>query len=187
MNLAKTSLQKEKIKFLLLEGVHQSAVDSLHHAGYTNVEYVTTALSDQELKERIKDAHFVGIRSRTQLTREVFEAATKLNAVGCFCIGTNQVDLHAAQEHGVAVFNAPFSNTRSVAELVIAQAVPSLERSKWLGVLLLQLREDLSELIGGQAHRAFEARLLPIEVIGIGKEVSLQQGVSPPRQPTGGG
>ncbi len=123
MNLAKKSLGKDKIRFLLLEGVHQSAVDSLLHAGYKNVEYITTALTDDELKEKIKDAHFVGIRSRTQLTREVFEAANKLIAVGCFCIGTNQVDLKAAQEHGVVVFNAPYSNTRSVAELVIAEAI----------------------------------------------------------------
>ncbi len=123
MNFAKTSLEKDKIKFVLLEGVHQSAVDSLTHAGYKNVEYISTALTGAELKEKLKDAHFVGIRSRTQLTKDVFDAAPKLIAVGCFCIGTNQVDLSAAQEHGVVVFNAPFSNTRSVAELVIAQAI----------------------------------------------------------------
>lgn len=123
MNLSKTSLEKDKIKFVLFEGIHQSAIDSLHHAGYRNIDYVNTALTGAELKERIRDAHFVGIRSRTQLTHEIFEAASKLIAVGCFCIGTNQVDLHAAQEHGVIVFNAPFSNTRSVAELVIAQAI----------------------------------------------------------------
>ena len=123
MTSTKTSLDKEKIKFLLLEGVHQSAVDSLMIAGYSNVEHISTALSGDELKEKIKDAHFVGIRSRTQLTREILEAAPKLIAVGCFCIGTNQVDLQAAQEHGVVVFNAPYSNTRSVAELVIAQAI----------------------------------------------------------------
>ncbi|AFU99481.1 phosphoglycerate dehydrogenase [Simiduia agarivorans] len=121
--MAKVSLDKSKIKFLLLEGVHQSAVDKLTAAGYTNVEYHKTALPEDELLERIKDAHFVGLRSRTQLTREVFDAAEKLIAVGCFCIGTNQVDLQAAQEKGVAVFNAPYSNTRSVAELVIAEAI----------------------------------------------------------------
>lgn len=120
---AQTSLDKAKIKFLLLEGVHQSAVESLNRAGYTNVDYVKTALAEEELIERIKDAHFVGLRSRTQLTRRVIEHAPKLVAAGCFCIGTNQVDLDAAQEHGVAVFNAPFSNTRSVAELVIAEAI----------------------------------------------------------------
>jgi len=121
--MAKTSLDKDKIKLVLLEGVHQSAVDTLKQAGYTNIDYVTTALPNEELKERLKDAHFVGIRSRTQLTAEVFDAAPKLIAVGCFCIGTNQVDLSAALERGIAVFNAPYSNTRSVAELVIAEAI----------------------------------------------------------------
>ena len=121
--MATTSLDKSKIRFLLLEGVHQSAVDSLQAAGYNNIEYLKTALPQEELKEKISQAHFVGIRSRTQLTREVFEAAERLIAVGCFCIGTNQVDLTAATEHGVAVFNAPYSNTRSVAELVLAEAI----------------------------------------------------------------
>jgi D-3-phosphoglycerate dehydrogenase len=121
--MSKTSLDKSKIKFLLLEGVHQSALDTLQQAGYTNIEYLKTALPQEELKAKIKDAHFVGIRSRTQLTKEIFDAADKLIAVGCFCIGTNQVDLSAATEKGVVVFNAPFSNTRSVAELVIAEAI----------------------------------------------------------------
>lgn len=119
----KTSLEKSKIKFLLLEGVHQSAVDSLTNSGYSHIEYHKTALSEADLIEAIKDAHFVGLRSRTQLTRKVFENAPKLVAAGCFCIGTNQVDLAAATEHGVAVFNAPYSNTRSVAELAIAEAI----------------------------------------------------------------
>jgi len=118
-----TSLEKSKIKFLLLEGLHQSAVDTLHKAGYTNIEYLKTSLPEDQLIEKIRDAHFVGLRSRTQLTKNVFEAAEKLQAVGCFCIGTNQVDLDAALEHGIPVFNAPFSNTRSVAELVIAQSI----------------------------------------------------------------
>lgn len=117
------SLSKDKIKFLLLEGVHQSAIDTIQAAGYTNIDYLKTSLSEDELKERIKDAHFVGIRSRTQLTESVFAAAQKLIGVGCFCIGTNQVDLKAATKHGISVFNAPYSNTRSVAELVLAQAI----------------------------------------------------------------
>lgn len=121
--MSKTSLDKDKIKFLLLEGVHQSAVDTLKAAGYSRIEYHPKALSDDELKAAISDAHFVGIRSRTQLTAEVLEAAPKLNAIGCFCIGTNQVDLEAATRRGIAVFNAPYSNTRSVAELVIAEAI----------------------------------------------------------------
>ena len=121
--MSKTSLDKSKIRFLLLEGVHQNAIDTLNAAGYTNIEYITGALQEAELKEKIADAHFVGIRSRTQLTEEVFECAEKLIAVGCFCIGTNQVDLTADRERGIAVFNAPYSNTRSVAELVLAQAI----------------------------------------------------------------
>ena len=121
--MSKTSLDKSKIRFLLLEGVHQNAIDTLNAAGYTNIEYITGALPEAELKEKIADAHFVGIRSRTQLTEDVFECAQKLIAVGCFCIGTNQVALNAARARGIAVFNAPYSNTRSVAELVLAQAI----------------------------------------------------------------
>ena len=121
--MIKTSLDKSKIKFLLLEGVHQTAVDTLKAAGYTNIEYHTGSLPEEQLKEAIADAHFIGIRSRTQLTAEVFSHAHKLVAVGCFCIGTNQVDLEAAMLMGVAVFNAPYSNTRSVAELVLAEAI----------------------------------------------------------------
>lgn len=121
--MAKTSLDKSKIKFLLLEGVHPSALEVLHKAGYSQVEAITGALPEEELKRKIADVHFVGIRSRTQLTADVFAAANKLVAVGCFCIGTNQVDLEAARERGIAVFNAPYSNTRSVAELVLAEAI----------------------------------------------------------------
>lgn len=118
-----TSLNKDKIKILLLEGVHQSALDALHDAGYTNIEYHKTALAEDELISKIADAHFIGIRSRTQLTEKVLGHANKLAAIGCFCIGTNQVDLDAASAKGIAVFNAPFSNTRSVAELVIGQLI----------------------------------------------------------------
>ena len=117
----KVSLDKSKIKFVLFEGVHQSALDTLHTAGYTNIDYYKKALDGDELKEAIKDAHFIGLRSRTHLTAEMIEAAPKLIAVGCFCIGTNQVDLNAAKARGIPVFNAPFSNTRSVAELVLGE------------------------------------------------------------------
>lgn len=117
----KTSLDKSKIKFLLLEGVHQNAIDVLKAAGYTNIEFHKKALDGQELLDAIKDAHFIGIRSRTFLTKEVLEQAPKLIAIGCFCIGTNQVDLDAAKALGIPVFNAPFSNTRSVAELVLGE------------------------------------------------------------------
>lgn len=121
--MAKTSLDKSKIKFLLLEGVHQTAVDTLTAAGYTNIDYHTGSLPEDQLKEAIADAHFIGVRSRTQLTADVLAHAHKLVAIGCFCIGTNQVDLETAREMGVAVFNAPYSNTRSVAELVLAEAI----------------------------------------------------------------
>ena len=119
----KTSTDKARIKFLLLEGIHPSAIAVLQAAGYTHIESLPGALPDDELKQRIASAHFVGIRSRTQLSAEVLGHAGRLAAVGCFCIGTNQVDLDAARERGIAVFNAPFSNTRSVAELVLAEAI----------------------------------------------------------------
>lgn len=117
------SLKKDKIRFLLLEGVHDNALKVLYDAGYTNIEYIKSALDEEELIAKIKDAHFIGIRSRTQLTRKVLESAEKLIAIGCFCIGTNQVDLEAALELGIPVFNAPYSNTRSVAELVLAETI----------------------------------------------------------------
>ncbi|WLF83505.1 phosphoglycerate dehydrogenase [Moraxella sp. ZY210820] len=122
------SLPKDKIKFLLLEGIHQNAIDTLKAAGYTNIDHRKTALEGDELKQAIQDVHFIGIRSRTQLTEEIFEAANKLIAVGCFCIGTNQVDLNAAMLRGIPVFNAPYSNTRSVAELVLAETILLLRR-----------------------------------------------------------
>ena len=118
-----TSFDKSKLKILLLEGVHSSAERIFRDAGYQNIETVKTALTGEELKSRLEGVHFLGIRSRTTLTRDIFEAADKLVAVGCYCIGTNQVDLTAATEHGVVVFNAPYSNTRSVAELVLAEAI----------------------------------------------------------------
>lgn len=121
MTQPKTSLDKSKIKFVLLEGVHQNAIDAIKAAGYTNIEYHKKALDGQELLDAVKDAHFLGIRSRTFVTEEVLAHAPKLIAIGCFCIGTNQVDLNAAKQRGIPVFNAPFSNTRSVAELVLGE------------------------------------------------------------------
>src|SRR5690348_14612892 len=107
------SLDKAKIRFLMLEGMHQNALDVLHQHGYTNIEYLKTALDESALIERVRDVHFLGIRSRTQVTPAVLEAANKLVAIGCFCIGTNQVALQEAMRKGVPVFNAPYSNTRS--------------------------------------------------------------------------
>ncbi|MGN6389735.1 MAG: phosphoglycerate dehydrogenase [Burkholderiaceae bacterium] len=117
------SIPKEKLKFVLLEGIHPSAVEVLNRDGYTQVVTSAKALAGQELIDAIRDAHFLGIRSRTQLTAEVLKQAPKLTAVGCFCIGTNQVDLTTAMRLGIPVFNAPFSNTRSVAELVLAELI----------------------------------------------------------------
>ena len=123
MDTTKTSYPKEKIKVLLLENISETAVKRFTSNGYTNVEKLSKALPEEELIKKIKDVHLVGIRSKTQITAPVLKAAEKLQAIGCFCIGTNQVNLKAATEKGVAVFNAPYSNTRSVAELVIAASI----------------------------------------------------------------
>ncbi len=117
------SLAKEKIRILLLEGIQDSAVESFRTAGYSQVESVSSALPEDELADRISDCHFLGIRSRTRLTASMLEKAGKLTAIGCFCIGTDQVDLAAARHLGIPVFNAPYANTRSVAELVLAETV----------------------------------------------------------------
>jgi D-3-phosphoglycerate dehydrogenase len=164
------SLQKSKIKFLLLEGVHQSAIDALAKAGYTNVVTYPKALPSDDLKKEIKDAHFVGIRSRTQLSAEIFEAADRLVAIGCFCIGTNQVDLEAAAKRGVPVFNAPFSNTRSVAELVMAEVI----------LLLRGVPQRSAAAHRGEwqksATGAFECRGKTLGIIGYGN-IGMQLGV----------
>jgi len=118
-----TSLNKEKIKVLLLEGIHPSAEEAFRLGGYTNIECRRKALLEADLLPAAAGAYFIGIRSGTELTERFFERAPRIVGVGCFCIGTNQVDLRAAQARGVPVFNAPFSNTRSVAELVLAEAI----------------------------------------------------------------
>ncbi|MDW6002934.1 phosphoglycerate dehydrogenase [Vibrio mangrovi] len=168
--MAKFSLEKDKIKILLLEGVHHSAVEVLQEAGYTNIEYHKGSLAESELLEAIQDAHFVGIRSRTNLTETVINAAKKLVGIGCFCIGTNQVDLNAAAKRGIPVFNAPFSNTRSVAELV-------------MGEILLLLRGVPEK--NALAHRgvwkksadnSYEARGKKLGIIGYG-HIGTQLGI----------
>src|ERR1700687_1771748 len=118
-----TSLDKAKIRVLMLESIAASAIEAFKNDGYTNVDSHKKALTEPELIEAIKGAHVLGIRSRTHITKRVLDGADKLIAVGCFCIGTDQVDTAAAETRGVPVFNAPFSNTRSVAELVLAQIV----------------------------------------------------------------
>ncbi|MEM8766434.1 MAG: phosphoglycerate dehydrogenase [Pseudomonadota bacterium] len=121
--MSTTSFDKNRIKILLLEGVHPCAIEALAADGYENVTRLDHALQGDELAAALSDVHMLGIRSRTQLTEEVLAAANRLMAVGCFCIGTNQVNLGAATVRGIPVFNAPYSNTRSVAELVLAEAI----------------------------------------------------------------
>src|SRR5690242_15005386 len=118
-----TSYPKEKINILFLENISKTAADRFMDAGYTSVKRLPGAMSESELIKEIKNVHLLGIRSKTKITPEVLKNATKLQAIGCFCIGTNQVDMKEATNKGVAVFNAPYSNTRSVAELVIASSI----------------------------------------------------------------
>lgn len=120
---ARHSLPKDKINFLLLEGIHHRAVESIRSSGYQNLRVEPAALDPASLKQALAGVHFLGIRSRSQITEEILDAADKLTAIGCFCIGTDQVDLDAARKRGIPVFNAPYANTRSVAELVLAEII----------------------------------------------------------------
>ncbi len=121
--MKKLSFNKSRIKFLFLEGLHANATDALTRDGYTAVRNLAKSLTGDALKTALADVHFLGIRSRTEVTEEMLAAAPKLIAIGCFCIGTNQVDLAAAARRGIPVFNAPYSNTRSVAELVLGEII----------------------------------------------------------------
>lgn len=168
--MGRYSLDKNKIKVLLLEGVAPSAVDEFNKAGYSNVEYLKGALDKDVLLEKIKDVHFLGIRSRTFLTPEVFAAAKKLVAVGCFCIGTNQVNLGEATKCGIPVFNAPYSNTRSVAELVTGEYLLLLRRVP---------EKNAKAHVGGwdkNAAGCFEARGKTLGIIGYG-HIGTQVGI----------
>ncbi|RYY50725.1 MAG: phosphoglycerate dehydrogenase [Chitinophagaceae bacterium] len=165
-----TSYPKEKINILFLENISDVAVKQFAEAGYPNVKKLTGAVSEADLIKEIKNTHILGIRSKTQITPAVLAAATKLQAIGCFCIGVNQVNLEAATESGVAVFNAPYSNTRSVAELVI-------------GAAIILVRKVLDKSIGAHkgewlkdASGAHELRGKTIGIIGygnIGSQVSV--------------
>jgi D-3-phosphoglycerate dehydrogenase / 2-oxoglutarate reductase len=128
MESGKTSYPKEKIRILFLENISDVAVRNFNKHGYIQVEKIAKALNEEELLREIRDVHILGIRSKTHISQKVFDAAKKLQAIGCFCIGVNQVDLHSATKHGVVVFNAPYSNTRSVAELVIGAAIMLIRR-----------------------------------------------------------
>ena len=168
--MKKTSFPKQDIRILLLEGVSQSAVDIFRAAGYSQIDFHEKSLPEDELKARIAEAHFVGIRSRTQLTADVLAQAKRLTGIGCFCIGTNQVDLDAARALGVPVFNAPYSNTRSVAELVIAEAI----------LLMRRIPEKNAQCHRGgwskSAAGSFEVRGKTLGVIGYG-HIGTQVGV----------
>lgn len=168
--IQRLSIPKDRLRFVLLEGIHPSAVDALAADGYTTVETHPGALVGDALREAIADAHFLGIRSRTHLTESVLAAAPKLVAIGAFCIGTNQIDLVAAARRGVPVFNAPFSNTRSVAELVLAETVLLLRGIPQKNALLHR---------GGWTKSAvgsYEARGKVIGIVGYG-HIGTQVGV----------
>ncbi|MBN1985273.1 MAG: phosphoglycerate dehydrogenase [Prolixibacteraceae bacterium] len=166
----KFSLNKKYIKILLLEGIHPSSVENLNAAGYSNVEYLKTALDEDELIQKIRDVHMIGIRSRTQLSEKILKKGRKLFAVGCFSIGTNQVDLQAAKQLGIPVFNAPFSNTRSVAELVIAEII----------MLMREIPAKNAAAHRGEwqksANNSYEVRDKNLGIVGyghIGSQVSI--------------
>jgi D-3-phosphoglycerate dehydrogenase len=167
---SKNSLAKDKIKILLLEGLHPSSLEELKLKGYSNIESLKTSLSESELIKKIADVHFIGIRSRTQLTEKVLSHANKLVAIGCFCIGTNQVNLKAAQTLGVPVFNAPFSNTRSVAELVLGETL----------LLLRGIPEKSTKAHRGEwfksAVGSVEARGKVLGIVGYG-HIGMQLGI----------
>lgn len=156
------SLPKDKIRILLLEGVNESAVDLLRKNGYHNITSLKGALEGEDLKQALQGVHLLGIRSRTQITNEVLEAANKLIAIGCFCIGTNQVDLNAARNLGIPVFNAPFSNTRSVAELVMGEIVMLLRR------IFPRSTECHQGLWDKSSNNCWEVRGKTLGIIGYG-------------------
>ncbi|MBB4197808.1 D-3-phosphoglycerate dehydrogenase [Rhodoblastus sphagnicola] len=159
---ARLSLSKDKIKVLLLEGIHHSAVELFENAGYSNVTRLTKALDGDALREALQGVHIVGIRSRTKLTEQVFEDADRLMAVGCFSVGTNQVKLASAAARAIPVFNAPFSNTRSVAELTIGEIV----------MLLRRIPSRLLDCHNGgwdkSATNSFEVRGKTLGIVGYG-------------------
>ncbi len=165
-----TSFAKERIKLLLLEGIHSSAAEQLRTAGYSNLQQESTALQGQQLIDALQDVHMLGIRSRTQLSAEVLKHAPRLMAVGCFCIGTNQVDLVAARRAGVPVFNAPYSNTRSVAELVLAEMILLLRR---VPERSMQMHRNSWQK---SASASFEVRGKTLGIIGYGN-IGAQLGV----------
>ena len=165
-----TSYPKEKINILFLENISDVAVKHFNVSGYTNVKKINGALSEDELVAAIKNIHLLGIRSKTLITKKILDAAPKLQAIGCFCIGVNQVDLKAATKNGVAVFNAPYSNTRSVAELVIGASIMLIRK-------IIDKNKAAHEGIWlKEASGSYELRGKTLGIIGygnIGKQVSV--------------
>ncbi len=168
--MPRTSFDKDRIRILLLEGVHPSAQENLVSAGYHNVTALSHALQGSDLADALGDVHMLGIRSRTQLDAATIERAPRLMAVVCFCIGTNQVDLDAATAAGVPVFNAPYSNTRSVAELVLAEAILLL---RGVPRRSMQMHQGIWQK---SAAASFEARGKTLGVVGYGN-IGSQLGV----------
>lgn len=165
-----TSYPKEKIKILFLENISDAAIQLFRDNGYTDIKKISGALSEEELINAVKDIHLLGIRSKTQITEKVLQHAAKLQAIGCFCIGTNQVNLKAATRKGVVVFNAPYSNTRSVAELVIGASI----------ILIRKVLDKNKYMHDGkwykEAKGSFELRGKTLGIIGygnIGSQVSI--------------
>jgi D-3-phosphoglycerate dehydrogenase / 2-oxoglutarate reductase len=157
-----TSYPKEKINILFLENISDTAVKFFNAGGYTTVKKLNGALSEEELIAAVKNVHLLGIRSKTQVTKKVLDAAEKLQAIGCFCIGTNQVDLKSATKKGVAVFNAPYSNTRSVAELVIGASIILIRK-------IIDKNKAAHEGIWNKdASGSFELRGKTLGIIGYG-------------------
>jgi D-3-phosphoglycerate dehydrogenase / 2-oxoglutarate reductase len=162
MQNIKHSLDKSKIRFLFLEGIHQNAVNQLKQAGYSNIITNAKALTNEQLEKEIKNTHIIGIRSRTKITDEILNKAEKLIAIGCFCIGTNQVSLETAKISGIPVFNAPFVNTRSVAELVLGHIIYLLRG--------IPTKNKLAHAGQWQksANNSFEVRGKTLGIIGYG-------------------
>jgi len=166
----KTSYPKDKIKILFLENISDAAIKVFRDAGYTDIKKISGALTEDQLIDEIKNVHLLGIRSKTQVTDKVLKHAAKLQAIGCFCIGTNQVNIQAATKKGVVVFNAPYSNTRSVAELVIGASI----------ILIRKILDKNNAAHKGiwqkDAKGSFELRGKTLGIIGygnIGSQVSV--------------
>jgi len=157
-----TSYPKDKIKILFLENISEAAIRAFRDAGYSDIKKISGALSEDQLIQEIKNVHMIGIRSKTQITERVLQHAEKLQAIGCFCIGTNQVNLAAARKRGVVVFNAPYSNTRSVAELVIGASIILIRK-------ILDKNKAAHEGIWNKdAKGSFELRGKKLGIIGYG-------------------